>query len=180
MMNKSRTDLHFRVDREELEKLEQIAVQNKINTKALLGQIVKSYIEWERFAPNIGIVPIQKEKLTGFFEVVGDDALAEIAVKAADRFMDKLLILTGKGTLDSFLHIARITLKKSGFSISESVEDGELQWVVRHGMGRKCSIFYSTYNQRIVKNLGYASKIEVRDDLWIIRIHRSKLPARSG
>lgn len=179
MVNKSRTVLHFHVDQEDLEAVEKIAIQNAISTSALLRQIVKSYIEWERFAPNIGIVPIQKEKLAGFFEVVGDDALAEIAVKAADRFMDKLLILTGKGTLDSFLHIARITLKKSGFSISESVEDGELQWVVRHGMGRKCSIFYSTYNQRIVKNLGYASKIEVRDDLWIIRIHRSKLPARS-
>ncbi len=162
--------LSFRANSRDVAELQKLADQSRLSTGALLSQILKSHLEWECMATKVGIIPVQKETMREFFDSVSDEELKKIAVRAADKFMDKLLLITGKSSLDSFLRITGIRLEKSGTTFRIFDADGSVQLVVQHGMGHRWSVFFSTYHERIVNNLGHPAKIELMDDSWIMRI----------
>jgi hypothetical protein len=150
--------------------MEELEKQGRITTSALLAQIIKSHLEWEFFAPKIGMMPIQKETVKALFDTMTDDKLKDTAVRAADKFMDKLLVIAGKSSLESFLRITSIRLEKSGFTFRIFDVDGSVQLIVQHGMGRCWSVFFSAYNERIVSNMGYPVKTKLMDDSWMMWI----------
>jgi hypothetical protein len=41
-------------------------------------------------------------------------------------------------------------------------------------MGRRWSAFFSRYHGTIIRKLGYNTEVEVKDDLWMIRIETAK------
>lgn len=164
------TTLSFRADPKDVEELQKLAKQSRLSTSALLSQILKTHLEWEYIAPKIGLIPVQKETVVEFFDSMADEDLKKMAVRAADRFMDKLLMMAEKSTLDSFLRITRVRLERSGFIFRVFDADGSVQLVIQHGMGHKWSVFFSTYHEKIVNNLKYPAKIQVMDDSWIMWI----------
>jgi hypothetical protein len=166
----STTVLTFRVDSKDMNALRKLARDDHISVSALVSQVLKSYIEWDHISVKIGMIPMQKESIKELLDSAPDDVLEKIVVHAANKFMGELLLMTGKSTLDSFLRITRIRLEKSGFYMSESMQDGKLQLTIQHGMGRKWSVFFSKYHDNIIRQLGYDTEAEVKDDLWVIRI----------
>lgn len=139
----------------------------------MLSRIVKSYIEWEHIAPRIGIIPVQKEALKEFFDSAKDEELTKAAIRSADRFMDQLIVLAGKSTLDSFLYVTKLRVQKSGFSIIEFVNGSNRKLLIHHGVNRKWSLYFSEYHKRIINNLGYSAETEVKDNFWVIQIQTS-------
>lgn len=162
--------LSFRADSGDIEELEKVAKQGRITTSALLSQIIKSHLEWEFFAPKIGMMPVQKETIKELFDALSDEELKKVAVRAADKFMDKLLVIAGKSSLESFLRITSIRLEKSGFTFRIFDADGSVQLIVQHGMGRCWSVFFSTYHERVASNMGHAVKTKLMDDAWMMWI----------
>ncbi len=169
-MKPAPSKLSFLADSKDITELQKLADQSRISTNALLAQILKSHLEWECMATKVGMIPVQKDTIREFFESVSDEELARIAVRAADKFMNKLLMITGKDSLDSFLRITGIRLEKSGFTFRVFDADGSVQLIVQHGMGRCWSVFFSAYHERIVNNMGYPVKTKMMDDAWMMWI----------
>lgn len=169
-MTGSTTVLTFRIDSKDMDELRKLAKDNHISVAALVSQVLKSYIEWDYIAVKIGMIPLQKESVKELIDNTDDDVLERVVAHAADRFMGELLLMTGKSTLGSLLRITRRRVEKSGFHLSESTQNGKLQLAVQHGMGRKWSVFFSRYYDIIIRKLGYSTEVEVKDDLWLIRI----------
>jgi hypothetical protein len=162
--------LSFRADSRDVDELKKLAEQGRISTNALMSQILKSYLEWEHIASRVGMVPVQKETVGELINSKPDEELKKIAVRAADKFMDKLLVITGKSSLDAYLRVTGIRLEKSGFTFRIFDADGSVQLIVQHGMARCWSVFFSAYHERVVNNLGYQTRIEIMDDSWIMWI----------
>ena len=118
----------------------------------------------------MGLVPMEREILRKLFDYIQEDELRRVAVCGADEFTSKLPFMTRTINLDSFLNITRLRAQKSGFCLSESMEDGEIILVMLHEINRKWSVFFSEYHKRVLDNLEYPVEMEVRDNLWAIRI----------
>lgn len=167
------TTVSFRVNAETASELERFAKQEHITTSSLLTQIVVSYLEWDSIASKAGMIPVQKDAIQLLIETKTDDELEKIADVLADRFLGTLLMITGELTLDAFLRVTKVRSKKSDFTFKQ-YSNGRIQVVVRHGMGRKWSVFFSTFSKIVVNRLGYAGELEIADDMWVLAIDRKK------
>lgn len=173
-MRTTSTVLSFRVDSKIAAGLSELAKQQHITIAALLAMIVTSYVEWESFAPKVGMIPLQKETVKLMLETMTDVQVKEIAAIAAAKFQDAILLMTGQLSLAGFLNVIRIKLEKSGFALNKLESENETQLVVQHGMGLKWSVLFSTFCSTIVNKLGFPAKTEVREDMWVIRIDMKK------
>lgn len=155
----------FRIGKSELEQLRHIAENSEISLNTLENQLVKSFLECEHPFARAGFISLQKDTVEEFLARISDEELKNIAIKAADRFMDKLFLIMGKTDLHSFLRVTKAELKRSGIAyreISDS-DKGHFQFVIVHNMGSKWSTFFGMYNERIINNLGYGAKIEATE-----------------
>lgn len=169
-MTAKTTVFAFRIDPKDATELRKLAEDEHTSMAALVSKILKSYLEWDYMWTKAGVVPVEKETVRELIDNIPDDAAEKISAHAADRFIGNLLLMTGKFTLESFLHVTRKRLEKSGLYLSEFVEDGKLQLTVHHRLGRKWSIFTSKYHDIAIRKLGYKTEVDVKDDLWIIKI----------
>ncbi|WP_415280973.1 hypothetical protein [Candidatus Nitrososphaera sp. FF02] len=169
-MTTKTTVFAFRIDPKDAAELRRLAKDDHVSMAALVSQVLKSYLEWDHMWSKVGMVPMEKETVRELIENIPDDRMGKVVTYAADRFMGNLLLMTGKSTLESFLHVTRKRFEKSGLYLSEFVEDGKLQLTVHHRLGRKWSIFTSEYHDIAIRQLGYKTEVDVKDDLWIIKI----------
>lgn len=161
----------IRLEDKDLDDLQKLARQDGISTNALINQILKSHLEWERIAPLVGLIPIQKRIIRDLLDYIPEEEVKRIAIKDADFSMGDLQMFTGKSDLESFLWVTRLRVKKSGFAFTEDTDDEDnLTLISHHGMGRKWSAFFGVYNQRIVESLGYQARTDIQENLWITRI----------
>ncbi len=167
------TTISFRVSAETASELERFARQEHMSMSSLLTQIVSLYLEWDSIASKAGMIPIQKDAVQILIERKTDEELEEIADILADRFLGKLLVITGELTLDAFLKVTKVRAKKSDFTFKQ-YSNGKIQIVMRHGMGRKWSVFFSTFSKIVVNRLGYSGELKIADDMWVLAIDRKK------
>lgn len=161
----------IRLETKDLQDLQKLAEKAGTNTNSLIVQILKSHLEWDRMALELGMIPLQKQVIKNLLNHVPETELEKIAIENADYSMGDLQMFTGKQDLDSFLRVTRMRVSKSGFHLSEHSEpDGNFVLTSYHGMGHKWSVLFSAYNRRIVSNLGYAVETEAKENLWITRI----------
>jgi hypothetical protein len=160
----------FRMTPKIADELRGLAEDNNISMAALVSQILTSYVEWDYMWSKAEMIPVEKETVRELIDNIPDDAAEKIAAHAADRLIGNLLIMTGKSTLESFLHVTRKRLEKSGLHLSEFKGEGKLQLAVHHKLGRRWSVFASRYHDIAIHKLGYKTEVDVKDDLWMIRI----------
>lgn len=179
-MTRQKRHLNFRADPEDIEKLKKLAERDNTPVSALFSRVLKSYVEWEYIASAVGMITVQKDFIMGILNFIEDKDLTELAIQAADRFMDKLLMITGDNELDSFLHLTRERVQKSGFKLTESEESGEMLLTIQHNMGHKWSVFSSAFHKRVLENLRCHADTRIRDNLWMVRIRQetSKIMGR--
>lgn len=164
--------MSVRAEAEDIEKLQQIAIEENIALSTLISNMIKSYVEWDYMEPKLGMMPIAKGILSELVNSIEQEKLKEIAAKAADDFMGHMIMLAGETSLDAFLRLNRNRAQRSGFTVSETVEGDQVQLAIRHGMGRNWSTFFAAYHERILYNLGYRAEVEIRDDVKVIRVNR--------
>jgi hypothetical protein len=159
------------MDSRELDAMERQARRERTSMNAFLTGILRSHAEWERIAPTLELMPVQKPVVKDLLNHVPEEKLLESAYKSADYSLDRLLSFVEEQSLDSFLKITRKWLNKSGFVFSErNDEQGNLVLIVKHGMGRKLSVFSNAYYARVLQKLGYVVSTESREDLWVATI----------
>jgi hypothetical protein len=173
--------ISFRVDLKVAAQLEKMAKQQHITITALLAMLVTSYMEWESFAPRIGMVPLEKETIQLLLASMSNSQLKNIATLTSTKFANNMLYATGQPNLSGFLDITRIRLQKSGFAFNKFVTDDEIRLVVKHSMGHKWSVFFSSFCSNIVNRLKYPTKTEVMEDMWtmVIDTRKQGIPDRS-
>jgi hypothetical protein len=173
--------ISFRVDLKVAAQLEKMAKQQHITITALLAMLVTSYMEWESFAPRIGMVPLEKETIQLLLASMSNSQLKDIATLTSTKFANNMLYATGQPNLSGFLDITRIRLQKSGFAFNKFVTDDEIRLVVKHSMGHKWSVFFSSFCSNIVNRLKYPTKTEVMEDMWtmVIDTRKQGIPDRS-
>src|SRR5581483_7291171 len=107
-----------------------------------VNNVLDSYLEWDYHAPRVGFAPMQKSVLKDLFDAATDETIVQIAIKAADKFRDELLMIYGKVDLESMLSFTINRTNRSGFIIREfeSAEEGKRRLVMQHDVGPKWAL----------------------------------------
>jgi hypothetical protein len=160
----------FRIDSKEVDQLRIIAAEKGMSLNLLVSQILSSYLQWESIAPKAGLAVLQKEVIEVFINRMSDEELKETAIKAADSFLDTLLLMTGKKDIDSVLFVIRSKFKRSGFTVRSFDEPDGKKIIVQHDMGNKVSSFFKVYIERLINNAGKPAKIDVTGNILVVKI----------
>ena len=168
-MSEKNVSVTFRISSEDVSALRDLAEEGEISLNTLVSQVIRSFLEWDSTASKTGMVPMQKDILRELFSYVPDEELKKMAVRTADNFADKLLIMTGSTDLESVFFVMKNRNKRSGFAVREFVELKGKKIMIQHDMGRKWSVFFSAYNERLINNAGYGAKIDATDNSLLIK-----------
>lgn len=168
-MPEKNVSVTFRISSADIGALRSLAEEEEISLNTLVARMIRSFLEWESIAAKAGMAPMQKDILRELFSHVPDDELKKMAVLTADNFVDKPLIMTGSTDLDSVFFVMKNRSKRSGFAVREFSEPKGKKIMIQHDMGRKWSVFFNAYNERLINNAGYAAKIDMTDNSLLIR-----------
>ena len=134
-----------------------------INLNTYVNQIIKRFIEWDKFEPKAGLVPISKPLLTELFTNRSKEEIIDMArrvgknaVQSTARFMkdDKLL------DLSSFLSWLEDEMDRYSIEICHNVKDNGSHhtYILNHDAGENYSLYHKTvleliFEEALQKNI---------------------------
>jgi hypothetical protein len=162
-----------RISKKTLDKIRSYAKSESTTINSAINQLLSHGVDWDVVAAKTGWVPVPKDILMSYFEKLDDKTIIEVA-EASGRNVPKDMLLTMRGKVDvkGWISILRSRAKAAGFHFSEIVEDDHVQFVTKHDMGMKWSIYFQTYYDSAFKALGTVADCTLTNDTVSYRISR--------
>lgn len=121
-----------------------------------VNQILKSYVQWDTFEPQAGIMPLAKPVMAQLLAYISKDDITNLAKNVAkSAVQDIMLVMKGKIDLDSFLSWFETLMQKSFIEINHTVEnnDNNHRYIVKHNLGENWALLISNLLQIIFNDL---------------------------
>lgn len=147
----------FRLDTKIVDELQRDADQGEVSLNVLVNQILRRYIEWDRYENKLNLLPIPKLMLTRMIEEtleVAKDAKIEdleayrnkIAKNAAEVALnimkDSVLLMKKEYNLWTVLDVLRNYMKVAGITSDHTLEAGRKHvFIIQHDLGPNWSLF---------------------------------------
>jgi len=144
-----------------------------INLNTYVNQIIKRFIEWDKFEPKAGLVLISKPVLTELFtnrtrEEIIDMArrVGKNAVLSTARFMKDRKLLD----LNSFLSWLEEEMDNYSIEIRHTIKDNgnHHTYILKHDAGENPSLYYKTVLELIFE------VTPVQENLGVVHSHGGK------
>jgi len=131
----------FRLPVKIVDELETEAMQKSVSQNVLVRQILEKYIQWDRFADKIGMVPVPKGILTSLGNDMDGKDIDEVIKAIHPMIKDTVLFLKGGYDLKRCIETLEDYMRASGFKSDHRIE-GELHhFLIQHDLGRMWSVF---------------------------------------
>lgn len=152
---KSRS-ITFRLDSSVLDELQNEANNNEISLNVLVNQVLRKYVDWERYENKLGMMPVPKVMLSSLInetmilaknngiviEPYRDELIKYSAKKAYQNIRDSVLFMKKKFDLWSVLGVLQEYMKVSGIISDHKIEDSRRHvFVIQHDLGLHWSLF---------------------------------------
>lgn len=148
MSSKKSSTISFRLDQDLLDMLKKESEKQDISVNTLANQIFKRYMEWGRFEPKVGMVPVAKQILHALFKKINEKETIELATKVGrDIVRDMAVFMKGKMDLDSFLSWFETRMKASAFEMNHTITKDHHSYIVKHDIGHN----WSLYHQKVLE-----------------------------
>lgn len=131
----------YRTDTKILAEMTRESRQREMSTNVLVNQILRKFVDFDRYKQRLGILPFPKELL---FEIMKSWKEKDIKFFAemAFKFINEAVILAHKKQdLAAFLLVLKEYVKNAGIASDHIMKDGRDVFVVQHDMGSNCSKF---------------------------------------
>ena len=131
----------YRLPVKMIEELETQAMHANISQNVLVRQILQKYLQWDRFAESIEMVPIPKKIL----QTMGNDMTAtdiDMIVEAVKPIIkDNVMFMKGKYDLKRCIETLEDYMQATGMKSDHRVEGSLHHFIVQHGLGMRWSLF---------------------------------------
>jgi hypothetical protein len=147
----------FRLGIQIVQELQKEADQGEISLNVLVNQILRRYIEWDRYEKKLNLLPIPKLMLVRMIDETLsvaenanisdlDDYRNKIARNAAEIafniMKDSVILMKKEYNLWSVLDVLRKYMKVAGITSDHTVEHGRKHvFVIQHELGENWSLF---------------------------------------
>ena len=143
-----------------VKEIEAEAMNHNISHNVMARQILEKYIEWDRFASKIGMIPVPKKILDMLGMEMTASEINEIINVIKPVIKDTVLFIKGGYDLQKCIEILEEYMKASGMKSDHRIE-GELHhFIIQHELGSNWSIFTEQLLQEIFKEFLPESKMK--------------------
>jgi hypothetical protein len=160
----------FRIENKILEKIREEGEKDRISVSNLINKILKRYIEWDLYAPKVGMIPIPRLLVEKLFEKRSKQEIIDLAINVGKNELEDILLFMNK-KIDwiMFLNWFEMRLQDSSIEIVHTVEENKHTFIMKHGMGYNWSLYHKTIFE-LISNENSKNPIEIKYNSRILSI----------
>jgi len=145
------------LDTRVIEELQRDADQGEVSLNVLVNQVLRRYVEWDRYESKLGMIPIPKSMLSTLIDetmqlaadanvVDLESYRAKIVNNAAETALsvmkDSVLFMRKEYSFWTVLDVLREYMKVSGIMSDHRIETGRKHvFIIQHELGENWSLF---------------------------------------
>lgn len=133
--------ISYRLPEHIINELETEARQKEISQNVLVKQILEKYIGWDRFADNIGMIPVPREILKVLGNKMDGDVINEIIDVMNPMIKDWVMFMKGNYDLKRVIESMEEYMRASGMTSDHRVEGETHHFIIQHNLGIRWSLF---------------------------------------
>jgi hypothetical protein len=133
--------ISYRLPEYIIEELEVEAQQKEISQNVLVRQILEKYIQWERFANNIGMIPVPREILRVLGEKMDGEVMNEVIKVITPMMKDWVMFMKGNYDLKRVIESMEEYMRASGMTSDHRIEGDMHHFIIQHNLGIRWSLF---------------------------------------
>jgi hypothetical protein len=165
------------------EALHGLATDEGVSVNFLVNRALRKLVEWDTFADRFGVVSLPSAQVDRMMSYLSDEEARELGEWVGRNLVREFLTFWFKDVSARTLLKSYPRLSSEYGRLFEYVEssDGE-RWtiVIKHGRGRKWSMYYEELLRGVLREiLSVDSVIEATDGQVVARFDLSKVPANA-
>ncbi len=166
------TTLTFRLDANTVKKLQTKAKENDISLNTLVNQILKRYVEWDRFESKVGMVLVANTVVAELFTKLTKDQVIDLASQIGKTVVrDIALFMKGELSVNSFLSWLEARMRDCS-EVNYQQENGVKKYIFKHDLGENWSLYHKTLADLIFgESLNRDIDIEMSNTMLIFTFH---------
>ncbi len=146
----------FRFESDVLAVLDDEARRMGISVNALVGIILRRYVEFTRYLSKIDMVVINREILTSLIDLLDEESLYSVGMKLGKTVLADTVMFWKKETTEKMVmeYIEKMVCRYGhlGTYDERRMPSGEMAIVIRHRLGKNGSRFLAGYLQGGLKH----------------------------
>ena len=131
----------YRLPEKIVEELETEAMQKSISQNVLVKQILEKYIQWDKFAAKIGVIPAPRAIVTALAKDMDGKEIDEMIKVVRPIIKDAVMFMKGGYDLQRCIETLEDYMRASGMKSDHRIEGGMHHFIVQHELGTKWSVF---------------------------------------
>jgi hypothetical protein len=157
--NKGSVTVSCRIDRELYDLLYKDSKAKSISLNSLINGLIKRYVSWERYAQEVGFIPLARETVKLIFESMEEKKLKEIAARVGISIPRELILLMfNRIDFMSIVCFLEISLSRYGM-VQHSMHDGTHEFVLHHDVNMKFSRFLIEVGKSMAEDLSFEFEV---------------------
>jgi hypothetical protein len=148
------------------------------STNTLISQILKRFIEWDKFEPLSGMIHIPRPVVTEIFNKKSDKEIVDLAKSIGkNAIYNTILFMRGERDLNTFLSWIETEMNHHSMNVRHINEGDIHKYVIKHDLGYKFSLYYKTIIESIFHDY-FKGKIDftISDELLLFNFQSYYLP----
>ena len=133
--------ISYRLPSKVLNELETEAREKNISQNVLVKQILTKYVEWDRFAQKMGMIPVPQKILRSLGGDLSNEDLLRIIDSLFQIIKDSVLFMKGGYDIKRTIETLEDYMRNSGMESDHRKENGLHHFIIQHKMGMQWSIF---------------------------------------
>lgn len=132
-----------------VEELEAEAMNHNISHNVMAKQILEKYVQWDRFADKIGMIPVPKKILDILGLNMESSDINEVIDLIKPVIKDTVLFIKGKYDLKRCIETLEDYMRASGMKSDHRIEGPLHHFIIQHELGSNWSMFAEQLLQEI-------------------------------
>ncbi len=137
----STRSITYRLPEKLVNELETEATMKSISQNVLVKQILEKYVQWDRFADKIGMIPVPKGILESLGSELDGKDIDEIITLIFPMIKDTVLFIKGGYDLKRCIETLEDYMRASGMNSDHRIEGDMHIFLIQHDLGMKWSVF---------------------------------------
>jgi hypothetical protein len=151
---KKQKTVTLRIDEDIMDDLYNEANTDSISLNSLVNQVLKRYVEWNKYENKSSMIPIASPVLKDLFDSLSKEQVIRLAKdKAKDVIYNIILFMNGKIDFDILISWYKQRMKHCSDVSDKKDNDGSRKIIFRHELGENWSLHHKTIIESICHDI---------------------------